>query len=973
MRRGILVLVLSVFCFGGLEAQKVEEVNPMVGTDAHGHTYPGATSPFGMVQLSPDTRRDSWDGCSGYHYSDSVLFGFSHTHLSGTGCLDYGDILFVPTLESKDTKDLSLTFSHRNEEARAGYYEVKNLGGKRLDAFLTTTPRVGFHKYLFSKSTKQQTIVIDLSWRDETLDCSYEKLNDTTIVGFRISKSWNEKQSIYFAAVFSEKIETCHWDSETKRLWLGFSSKAKEAGKRAIEARVALSSVDEKGALANLASESCIRFAQALKKNTSLWETELGKIEIQTKDKQTRRTFYTNLYHCLISPNLYSDMDGRYRGMDDKIHTAQGYDRYTVFSLWDTYRTLHPLLSIIDTKRSSDWVRTFLDVYSQNGELPMWELASWETHCMIGFHGISVLSELYQKGIQHSPERTMEALINNADPQLRTMNLRNYSAKTPNLLGVDYFTKNGFISSEFEHEGVSKTVEYSYNMYCVAQVAKSQGRMDLYKEYMRRAQYYKNLINPRTGFIQPKENGRFLPNFDLRQIDQNYTEGNGWHYTFYAPHDVDGMIELMGGKESFCAKLDSLFSEAAAPNGREQADVTGLIGGYAHGNEPSQHSAYLYTFAGHPHKTQKYVRQILTTLYDDSPDGVCGNDDAGQMAAWYVMSSLGLYPLSPVDKEYILTSPLFTKSVIHLENGKTLTITAPEADKKPYIGGIYLNGKEVSDFTISHEELMQGGELRFVMEDEDTMLELVPVEDESENAKADYEPIVITPYLDYKGTGTFTDSLQIFVFGFYPDDTVFVSCASGKEHSFVGSGSFVITESERMSLRAQNGSSSQSVQAAFYKIPKGRKVKVLTAYNPQYTAGGDEGLIDRKRGGDNWKLGLWQGYWGEDMVAVLEIAEGEKVEKVGANFIQDTKSWIFMPSEVEYYVSENGKDFTLLEIVKNDVEQRTEQISQKTFFTSKPISQRFIKVVAKNIKKNPSWHLSAGEKSWIFSDEIVIE
>ena len=964
----ITPIVMFLLCVQTLNAQKTNDVKTLIGTDAHGHTYPGATSPFGMIQLSPDTRQDSWDGCSGYHYSDKVIYGFSHTHLSGTGCLDYGDILFIPTIKVWNENDFSMTFEHKNESATAGIYKVKNLNKQGIDAYLTTTERVGFHKYVFPASAKSTSIIIDLLWRDELLDYDYKILNDSTVVGYRCSKSWNENQKIFFATIFSSKISKHKFDKQTKRLFLEFEP-AEENNKKTIEARTAISSVNEEGALKNLASEESIRFDKALTKNTALWEKELGKIEIFGGTQKQRDIFYTSLYHCMIAPNLYSDVDNRYRGMDDKIQNAKDYNRYTVFSLWDTYRTLHPLLSIIDQKRSMDFAKTFIDMQLQNGELPMWELASAETHCMIGMHGISVLAELYQKGIYAYPKLTLESMINNANPELREINKQNYTNKKHNLLGLDYFTKNGYISSEFEHEGVSKTVEYAYNMYCVAQVAKSQGRMDLYDEYIKKSQYYRNLINPATGFIHPKENGRFLPNFDLRQIDQNYTEGNGWHYTFYAPHDIPALINLMGGELEFCKKLDKLFSKSATPNGRNQADVTGLIGGYAHGNEPSQHSAYLYTYAGQPHKTQKYVRQILTTLYDDTPAGICGNDDAGQMSAWYVMSSMGIYPVSPVDEDYIITTPLFEKSVIHLENGKTFTIIAPEADKKKYISEIYLNGKEINDYRISHEDIMKGGELRMILSNV-PVIENEVIEARKLNSKTD---IVITPYLSYEGTATFTDSLIVEAFAFYPEDTIELTFESGKTLSFVGKGRFVLNESESLSMYSKNGKTSQKVEARFYKIPKGRKVKVLSKYNNQYTAGGDKGLIDQKRGGDNWKLGLWQGYWGEDFVAVLEVNKDGIPSRLGANFIQDQKSWIFLPSEVEYYVSDDGKNYKLLEVVKNDMPERSEEILQKTFYTSKPIEHRFIKVIAKNIKKNPSWHLSAGEKAWLFTDEIIFE
>ena len=367
----ITPIVMLLLCVQTLNAQKTNDVKTLIGTDAHGHTYPGATSPFGVIQLSPDTRQDSWDGCSGYHYSDKVIYGFSHTHLSGTGCLDYGDILFIPTIKDWNENDFSMTFEHKNEFATAGIYKVKNLNKQGIDAYLTTTERVGFHKYVFPASAKSTSIIIDLLWRDELLDYDYKILNDSTVVGYRCSKSWNENQKIFFATIFSSKISKHKFDKQTKRLFLEFES-VEENNKKTIEARTAISSVNEEGALKNLASEESIRFDKVLTKNTALWEKELGKIEIFGGTQKQRDIFYTSLYHCMIAPNLYSDVDNRYRGMDDKIQNAKDYNRYTVFSLWDTYRTLHPLLSIIDQKRSMDFAKTFIDMQLQNGELPMW-------------------------------------------------------------------------------------------------------------------------------------------------------------------------------------------------------------------------------------------------------------------------------------------------------------------------------------------------------------------------------------------------------------------------------------------------------------------------------------------------------------------------------------------------------------------------------------------------------------------------
>ena len=524
-----------------------------------------------------------------------------------------------------------------------------------------------------------------------------------------------------------------------------------------------------------------------------------------------------------------------------------------------------------------------------------------------------------------------------------------------NTSGVE---RNGYISSEYEHEGVSKSVEYAYNMYCIATVAKLQGREDLYREYIAKAQYYKNLFNPANTFIQPKENGRFTPDFDPTQIDQNYTEGNGWHYTFYAPHDINTLIDLMGGDEAFCTKLDSCFFTDSKTSGRVQADVTGLIGQYCHGNEPSQHTAYLYAYAGKAYRTQELVRRILTELYSNRPDGICGNDDAGQMSAWFVMSAMGFYP--------------FDKVTINLENGKKFEIIAQGAEQNAYVRSLKLNGKEYDKTYLNYDDIKDGGVLEFAMTDKPIM-EFGRAESSRPTSRIKDNLICISPSLSYEGTGTFTDSLTVDVNAFCKDDTIVVEFGDGTCRNFLGEGSFSIHDSRNIVIYAKNGTSSQSVECRFYKIPKGRSIKILTKYDPQYTAGGDQGLIDLKRGTDNWKLGCWQGYWGEDLEAVIDLGEKQRIKRVGGNFIQDEKSWIFMPLTVEYHVSDDGINFRLLEKIDNEIPQDKSGCITHTFFTSKEINARYIKIKAKNTGVNPDWHLSKGEKAWLFTDEIIIE
>ncbi|MGP1515467.1 MAG: GH92 family glycosyl hydrolase [Bacteroidales bacterium] len=958
MKNIFLLFFATIFAFN-IFSQKAQQVNPFVGTDLHGHTYPGAVSPFGMIQLSPDTRLSGWDGCSGYHYSDSIIYGFSHTHLSGTGVEDLCDFLFTPTVHAKDWTNNSLAFKHSEEEACAGYYKVKGFNKKYIIVELTTDVRHGYHRYSYPQNDTM-AMVINLKHRDVTLDWSVEIKNKNIVVGHRTSKSWNENQQIYFASSFNRDIIYSHLNRETGQLYLYFGQTDKVGNK--LEVKVSISSVDENGALKNLNSTSAKNFSQAKKKSLELWEKTLGVIDIEGGTPQQQRTFYTSLYHCLISPNLYSDIDGRYRAMinnnKDKnnlidgsvpmnpIATTNGYDRYTIFSLWDTYRAWNPLMTIIRPDMCLQFEKTFLDYYRQTNELPMWELYSWETYCMIGIHGVSLLSEWIKKGICVDNDLSLNAMITTANMQ---------------KLGLPFFNRDGYISAEFEHEGVAKTVEMSYNMYCIAQIAKMLNKQDIYKDYIQRAQYYKNLFNPKNTFIQPKENGRFIPNFDPKQIDINYTEGNGWHYTFYAPQDINTLITMMGGSEAFEKKLDECFNSQESTTGRNQADVTGLIGQYAHGNEPSQHTAYLYNYIGKPYKTQKLIRQILTTLYSDQPDGVCGNDDCGQMAAWYVMSAMGLYSISPVSCQYVIGSPLFDKVTIHLPNGKKFIISSKQGKNTPYVKSLRLNDKEYTKSFISHEEIVNGGVLTFEMSDV-PYHEFACLYKDCPKSQITDNLISIVPNLEYEGTGTFTKDLDINI-----NYLNFDLSLSKTEKITINNNDTINVSNTNYSII------SKPVKAYFFKIPDGRSIKLLSKYSSQYTAGGNNALIDLKMGTNNWRLGCWQGYLGEDVEAIIDLGTEQEVSSVGGNFVQDERSWIFMPIKVEYYYSNNGVDFTLLETIQNDISPKQEEIITHTFLTTHSFKTRYIKMKAINRKTNPEWHLSPNEKSWLFIDEIVIK
>lgn len=737
----VLLLVGSALAFSlTSSAQKKKDytqlVDPFIGTGGHGHTYPGASLPFGMVQLSPDTRLQGWDGCSGYHYTDSVVYGFSHTHLSGTGIADYCDILFMPTTGQPQFKntDYSSPFKKKNEVASPGYYKT-TLDKYGIDAELTATTRAGMHRYSYP-STQEANIIIDLQHRDAVINSWIEIVNDHEIRGFRESKSWAKDQYIYFYAKFSKPFKTYgiaindvlqngvkKAEGKNIKLYIQFNNPGQ------VIAKVGISSVNPEGALRNLDAEMPdFDFKRIQKAAKAAWNNELSKIQVEgggpdaqqeqqlteptantrpsgkktppvnyAKIKQT--VFYTALYHSMLSPNIYSDVDGQYRGLDQKIHTAEGFNYYTVFSLWDTFRAEHPLLELIDRSRTLDFIKSLLTMYDQQGLLPIWPLASNETYCMIGNHSIPVIVDAYAKGITDFDAAkaftAMKAAVNR------------------NQFGLDSYRKHGLVLADDEAQSVSKTLEYAYDDWSIAQMAKMLNKPQDYTEYIKRAQYWKNVYNKDNGFMQARVNGDWYKPFDATDVNKNYVEGNAWQYTFSVPQDVNGLMNRMGGKETFETKLDEVFTTTAPLTGTKQLDITGLIGQYAHGNEPSHHMAYLFNFTDEPNKTQFYINKILSQQYSNKPDGLSGNDDCGQMSAWYVMSSLGLYNIAPGQQQFQIGLPQFDKAVINLENGKKFTILnsgSSVSRNNIYLQGMNLNKKSYNKLFINYADIANGGE-----------------------------------------------------------------------------------------------------------------------------------------------------------------------------------------------------------------------------------------------------------------------
>lgn len=930
-------------------------VNPFIGTGGHGHTYPGASAPFGFVQLSPDSRLDGWDGCGGYHYSDSVIYGFSHTHLSGTGVSDYGDVLLMPAHEIEfhngygqhPDSGYGSRFSHERENAEAGYYQVF-LEDTEIDVELTSTQRAGFHKYTFNKKDRP-LLLIDLKHRDSVLSHHLRFINDSTISGHRVSRAWAAEQHLYFHLKLSEPFVDKHFNQDSSKVYLEFNDLS------SLLLKIGLSAVDTLGARQNLEKEIPHWSFNQTKQNTQdLWNQELNRIQVQSLSDSDQVIFYTALYHSFLNPNVFMDVDGRFRGTDLKIHNGD-HQNYTIFSLWDTYRATHPLFTITQRERTLDFIQTFLKQYQYGGKLPVWELVGNYTGCMIGYHVVSVIADAYVKGIQDfDTDLALEAMISIAEAE---------------ELGKADYIKDGYLAKDVEHESVSKTLEYAYNDWCIAQFAKAIGRDSIYQVFIQRAQNYQNLFDPNTGFMRSKRNQQFNEPFNPKEVNFDFTEANSWQYSFYVPHDIKGLIDLHGSADQFEAKLDQLFAESQQTSGRHQVDITGLVGQYAHGNEPSHHMAYLYNYIGKPNKTQAMSRKLIREMYTSLPDGLIGNEDCGQMSSWYVLSALGFYPVNPGSDEYVLTSPSIQEGKIVLENGNIFLIkTLNNSIENIYIEKVILNGKEHKRSFIHHNELMKGGELIFEMgssPNTNFFEEHVStaIEDEGKSA---------VPFVETEKQ-IFSDSLKIELNHVDPQAQIYYQL---NEEAFeVYEQPIIIDDHASLKIKAKSADKreSQALLSKFYKVNLNRSVSYSMPYNPQYSAGGDKGLVDQLRGGSDFRSGYWQGFQGEDVVITVQLDGVEEFSVLKASFIQDINSWIWMPKSIRFSYSMDGKNYTIFEKLEHDIPTKEYGVFNLTLeqSTSKK-KARFIRLEAEQYGTIPNWHLGKGGESFIFIDEIEI-
>ncbi|MFZ4619765.1 MAG: GH92 family glycosyl hydrolase [Bacteroidota bacterium] len=750
----ILVSFLLSITLVAAQTNFIKYVKPLTGTQRMGHTFPGAAVPFGAVQLSPDTDTLSYEKngkyqaevyqyCAGYQYEDKTIVGFSHTHFSGTGHSDLGDFLIMPTTgplqlnpgtADRPENGYRSRYSHANENAEPAYYKVK-LDDHNITAELTATTRVGVHQYTFPKSDSAH-IILDLMHGIYNYDAknvwTFVRVeNDSLVTGFRQTNGWGRTRTVYFAMAFSKPFTSYGHAKYDTSIYRGFWKKfdvrtnfPEMAGKNIrayfnfstaqdekIMIKFALSPVSTEGALKNLAAETPDwNFDRIRKESQERWNTELGKVNAELLTQKDAETFYTSLYHTLLGPTVYMDVDGRYKGLDQNIHTADGFTNYTTFSLWDTYRALHPLFNIIQPKRNGDMIRSMLAHYDQSVHhmLPVWSHYANENWCMIGYHSVSVIADAIVKGnISFDAAAALKAAV-------ITSRVKYYD-------GLEYYMNMGYVPEDKNSSSVSKTLEYAYDDWTIAQMAKKLGEQNIYDEYMKRSEYYNNVFDPSIGFMRPKmSDGTFRKNFSTLETDgQGFIEGNSWNYSLHVPQNVPGLIKLIGGNRKFSNYLDSLFTmhlpdEFFAHN--EDITREGIIGNYVHGNEPSHHVVYMYNWTGESWKTQEKVRMILKSKYSNTPDGLSGNDDCGQMSAWYIFSALGFYPVAPGSDRYSIGSPLVKSAKLALENGKTLSILAKnQSEKNVYVQKILLNGKEWKENYFIHADLMNGATIVYEM------------------------------------------------------------------------------------------------------------------------------------------------------------------------------------------------------------------------------------------------------------------
>lgn len=1068
-------VLLVIFCLSNLpvigqyNAHPSDFVNTSIGTGGHGHTFPGAVVPFGMVQLSPDTRNDaSWDGCGGYYYHDSFIYGFSHTHLSGTGVSDFGDILFKPlTAPIFEPTDYRSKFSHDSEIFEAGHYGVWLDNKIRVE--LTSTSYSGFQQYHFTNQ-KERWILIDLEHRDPLLSHHLDAIEisgGVKIRGHRQSKQWANNQWVFFESIINSPVEQIKFNrSKTKVLLkvsnvqvtvkttLSFTSMdGVEVNSRETSSQLSNTMQREFAPLPEMIENE---FQSALIYSKRLWDAELGRIQVdnpikinkgdlsnqdfgdlwislnQNETIEKKEVFYTALYHCMIHPSLASDANGKYRGRDQIIHTAN-HRYYHVFSLWDTYRALHPLLSLINKQRTKEFILTMLLQHEQGGRLPVWELGSCETDCMIGFHSVPVIADAVFQDVEFDSServRIMRAIRHSSDYKEESYT---FKKSIPTELLTLYGLKLGYIDVINQSESVSKQLEYAFDDYCAWRIARFWDFRKDKQIFRRRSERWRGLFDDQTHSFRPRKNGQWLSDFKLNEVNNHYTEANAWQYRFAVPQAIPSLIQSFGGKSRFERSLDSLFSSNSQTSGREQADITGLIGQYAHGNEPSHHMAYLYNAVNKPWKSQNIIQKIQDEFYTSKPDGYIGNEDCGQMSAWHVLSTLGFYPVAPGSGEWYLGTPGFDSMIIYMEDAKHIVITRDQRPKNE--PGFYVSSEDISKqvyteryrtFPTYYYDLLPKQNVMsntFMMIHRRIHFEWTPIpdlqsEDESNN-KTDSKPlstvpVISAPHRVAKGEA-YTLKIHgsggkpLWVFVRLMDSTLNFPKAKndfwsrshyspkvnsagipiervpgyGAHHRFFyvwGSDTSIVLKGTALVWASYAFGYDDYDFTASYVHEKPNNYRILSIdgdYNPQYSGGGMDALVDGELGTTEWRSGSWQGYQGQDVEVLIDFSELLELRMVQLRFLRDERAWIFYPSGVEVKYSSAGENFYALGDNANNLQRfRGEEaaIFPLSLSSKKPVKARFLKVKAKTFGPLPEGHPGhpLGGEAFIFWDEILV-
>ncbi|AUP80065.1 GH92 family glycosyl hydrolase [Flavivirga eckloniae] len=1003
MKKSIVLLsfLLVLFsCQKKVLVDLTDYVDPMIGTDAHGHTFPGATTPFGMVQLSPSNDFKSWDWCSGYHYSDSIIKGFAHNHISGAGLSGLGDILIMPTMGKKTTKSGSdelvddsyrSRFSHKTERARAGYYAV-TLEDYGINVELTATPRTGFHKYTFNKSGVSD-IVIDPTHgvMERAAETSIEVVSNSEIRGYKSVGSGDKYRYAYFSAKFSkpfEKATITDNDKEIEEQKLtalkakGYVSFNVEEGEQ-IEVSVTLSPIDYDGVDKNFKTEAQGKsFDDVLKETTEAWNKVLNKITIsETSSDAKKRTFYTAMYHAFISPNIISDVDGRYavEGKQYKFNSTQ----YSNYSTWDTYRALHPLLTIIEQKETSKMINSLISRDSQAGVgQPVWELLGFDNGCMIGYTTSSVIGDAVLKNIDGiNYEEAFKSMYKAAS------DLSKHSA-VYDVSGLEDYINYGYVTGE-TGSSVSKTTEYNYHDFVIAEVAKKLGKTKEAEEFHKRSIGYRAMFNPEDGYLYPVYSTGEMHKLNLSSWDDlipNYVSGNIWAYSAYTPHDMAGVIQLHGGKEKYATWLDKVFSDTSTLGGAQHVDISGFIGKYGHGDEPGHQMPYLYNFVGQPWKSQKYVNEVVTTMYSDKPDGLINNEDLGQMSAWYIFSTLGFYPVAPASLNYQLGAPYYESATVNLENGNTFTVKAHNlSDANFYVQSVKLNGEIYNKTFISHDDIMNGGVLEFTMGEAPNKVWGSLDESTSIGAISAKSPEILV-----KATASPYDENNSFFFSekhiatlksndsdadiYYTTDGSTPTLRSNKyKQPFeIKENCILKAAAIKQGLNISKIYEKPLFKSIFPLLKEGYpKITMNNWSEPNYGKEDGRLLFDEVVGSSSYGDGKWTAI--KDTFDVgIDLGQNHIVENISVGVLTDIGSWIFPTKSIEVYGGNSNQSLNLigkLNLPKAD--KFPKEVNRYTLPVKKG-QYKYLRVKVNPYGVAPEWHGAFGQKVWLFIDEIMV-